>query len=101
MVFWKALEISKTKTMRPSADEIAMIMQRERVPDAGAYDTMTSTPSSKDDNYAHVFEYKSYWFSILVVFTLKDILGLSIFLFGGNKEHKIGALNGVDVAIFS
>ena len=42
---------------------------------------------------------------ILVVsvssFTLKHILGLSIFLFGGSKERKNVALNVVDVAIFS
>ena len=36
-----------------------------------------------------------------VVFTLKDIMGRSIFVFGGNKERKNGALNVVDVAIFS
>ena len=35
-----------------------------------------------------------------VVFTLKDILGLSIFMFSGNKERKNGALNVVDVGIF-
>ena len=36
-----------------------------------------------------------------VVFTLKDILGPSIFVFGGNNERKNGALNVVDVSIFS
>ena len=36
-----------------------------------------------------------------VIFTLKDIMGMSIFLFGGNKERKNGVLNVVDVAIFS
>ena len=35
-----------------------------------------------------------------VVFTLKDILGLSIFMSGVSKERKNGALNVVDVAIF-
>ena len=34
-----------------------------------------------------------------VFLTLKDILGLSIFLFGGNKERYNGALNVVDVTI--
>ena len=34
-------------------------------------------------------------------FFLKDILGLIIFVFGGNKERKHGALNVVDAAIFS
>ena len=36
-----------------------------------------------------------------VVFTLIDIPILGIFVFGGNKEHKNGALNVVYVAIFS
>ena len=35
-----------------------------------------------------------------VVFTLKGILGLIIFVFGGNKERKNGAHNVVDVAIY-
>ena len=39
--------------------------------------------------------------SISVVLTLKYILGISIFVFGGNKERRNGALNVVDVAIFS
>ena len=54
-----------------------------------------------DDTYAHVIEYNSYWLSMSVVFTLKHILGLSIFVFGGNKERKNGALNVLDVAILS
>ena len=36
-----------------------------------------------------------------VIFTLKDILGLSIFVFGGKKERKNGALNVVGISIFS
>ena len=36
-----------------------------------------------------------------VVFTLKDNMGLSIFVSGGSKEHEYDALNVVDVAIFS
>ena len=35
-----------------------------------------------------------------VVLTLKCILGLSIFVSGGNKERKNGALNVVDFSIF-
>ena len=54
-----------------------------------------------NDTSAHVLDYISYLLSISVVFALKDILGLSIFLFGGNKERKNGALNVVDVAILS
>ena len=37
--------------------------------------------------------------SMSVVFTLKYILGLSIFVSGGSYERKNGALKGVDVAI--
>ena len=36
-----------------------------------------------------------------VVFTLKDIMGVSIFVSGSSKERKNGALKVVDVAIFS
>ena len=35
-----------------------------------------------------------------VAFTLKDILVLSIFVSGGSKERKNGALKVLDVAIF-
>ena len=35
-----------------------------------------------------------------VVFTLKDTLGMSIFVYSGNKERKNGVLNVVDVACF-
>ena len=35
-----------------------------------------------------------------VVFTLKDIISLSIFVSGGSKERKNGARKVVDVAIF-
>ena len=34
-----------------------------------------------------------------VVLTLKDILGMSIFVYGGNKELKNDALNVVDIAL--
>ena len=87
--------------MRPSEDAIAMIMRRGLMPATGAYDKVKSAPSSMDDPSAHFIEYKLYWLSMSVVFTLKYILGLSIFVFGGNKERKNGALNVVDVAIFS
>ena len=71
------------------------------MPSTGAYDTVKSTTSSMNDQYENVLEYKAYWLSISVVFTLKYILGPSIFVFGGNKEYKNGALNVVDVAISS
>ena len=53
-----------------------------------------------DDPYSHVLGYRSYWLSMSVVFTLNNILGLSIFLSSCSKEHKNVALNVVDVAIF-
>ena len=53
-----------------------------------------------DDTSAHVLEYIFYWLSMLVVFTLKYIIGLSIFVSGGSKELKKGALKALDVAIF-
>ena len=54
-----------------------------------------------DDLSTHVLEYISYWLSMSIVFTLKDILGLSIFVPVGSKKHKNGALKVVDVAIYS
>ena len=50
----------KKKTIRPSADEIAMIMQMERIPDTGAYDTVKSNHSSMDDTSENVIQYRSY-----------------------------------------
>ena len=44
MVFWKALDISGTKIMMPSADTIAVIIRRNQVPETGAFDTVKSTP---------------------------------------------------------
>ena len=46
--------------MKPSADAIATIMQRERMLAAGLYDPVKSTPSRMDNTNAHVLEYKSY-----------------------------------------
>ena len=61
--------------------------------DTGAYDTLNSSSSSVDDPFAHVLEhalnYRSCLLSISVVFTLKDIMGLSIFVSGGSKERKM------------
>ena len=50
--------------MRPSTDEIYMIILRERIPATGVYDTVKSTPSSMYDPSAHVIEYISYWLSM-------------------------------------
>ena len=54
MLLWKSLDISKTKTINPSADAIIMVIQREWIPDTGVYDTVKSTPSIMDDTFAHV-----------------------------------------------
>ena len=87
--------------MRPYADAIDAIILRDNMTATGAYDKVNSTISSMDDLSAHFIEYISYWLSMSVVFTLTNILGLSIFVFGGNKDRKNGALNVVDVEIFS
>ena len=71
--------------MRPSAEVIAVIIRRDQMPVTGAYDTVKSTTSSLDYTSANIFDYRSYWLSMSVVFTLKYILGLSIFLYGGSK----------------
>ena len=87
--------------MRPSADEITVMIQREQMKATGAYDTLNSNISRMDDPSAHVLEYRLYWLSTSVVFTLKYILGLSIFVSGGSKERKNGALKFEDVSISS
>ena len=51
----------KTKRMRPSADETAMIIQRDRIPATVAYDKVESTSSRMDDPSAHVLDYRSDW----------------------------------------
>ena len=71
------------------------------MPSAGAQEKVKSTTSSMNYKYSYVLEYISYWLSMSVVFTLKDIMGLSIFVSGGGKERKNGALKVVDVAILS
>ena len=45
--------------------------------------------------------YSYYFRCTTTVFTLKDILGLSIFVPGDSKERKNGALKVMDDAIFS
>ena len=64
MIFWKELDMYKTRIMRPSADKIDMIMQRERMPATGAYATVKSTSSRMDDLYTNILEYREYWFSM-------------------------------------
>ena len=87
--------MSETKIIRPSADEIAMMTQRDWMSATGAYKTVKSTPSRMDYPYSHVMVYISYWLSMSVFKTPKSILGLSIFVFGANKQCKNCALTVV------
>ena len=50
-----------------------------------------------DNPFSHVLEYRSYWLSISVVFTLKYILGRIIFVSGGSEDRKTDALKVGDV----
>ena len=97
----KRMRYFQGKIVRPSAYSIPMMMQRERITDTVAFDKVNPNTSIMYCPYAHVNEYKPYWLSMSIVFTLKDFLGMSIFVFGGNKKRKNGALNVVDVAISS
>ena len=72
--------MSKTKLIGISVDSITMVMQREQMTVTGAYDKLKSTPSIMDDLSAYILEYISYSLSMSVVFTLKYILGMSIFV---------------------
>ena len=45
----------------------------------GLYETSKSSNPSKYDSSAHVFEWKSYLLSILIVLALKGIIGSSFF----------------------
>ena len=92
--------MSKTKIMRTYVDAILIMMQRNPMPSTGSYDTVKLTPSSMDDPSAHFIEYRSYLLSMSVIFTLKDILGMSIFVLDDNKGCKNVAMDVVDVAIF-
>ena len=62
-----------------------MVVWRNIMPSTGAYDTMNSTPSIIYYLYAHVFEYRSYWLSMSVFFTLKYSLGRIICVSGGSE----------------
>ena len=61
------------------------MMQRDLIPETGAYDTVKFNPSRMDDPYAHVLEYRSYLLSMPVFFTLEYILGRSIFVSCGSE----------------
>ena len=78
-----------------------MMIQIYLMPETGVYETAKPTPSSMDDPSAHVLEYRSYWFSMSVVFTLKYILVWSIFVYSGSEKYINSALNMVDFYIFS
>ena len=82
-------------------DAISIMIQRERMPDTGAYDTLKSTPSMIDYPSAHVLEYILYLLSMSVFLTVNYILGWIIFVSSGNEVSKNSALNLVDFTIFS
>ena len=46
--------MTKTKIIKPSADVMATMMQREKITVTGAYETVKLNTSSMDDTYAHV-----------------------------------------------
>ena len=48
--------MSETKIMRPSADEMEIIMQIYLMPETGAYKIAKSTPSSMDDLSENVLD---------------------------------------------
>ena len=59
MLFWKDLEMSKTKIIKTSAEEMETMIQIYLMPATGAYETVKSKPSILDDPSAHVIEYMS------------------------------------------
>ena len=54
-----------------------------------------------DDTSANVHEYRSYWLSMPVKKTLRDIMVLVISVSGRSKQRKKFALKVVDVSILS
>ena len=52
--------MSKTRMIKPYADAMSMMMQREQMPATGEYETMKSNTSIMDDPSAHVMEYIFY-----------------------------------------
>ena len=70
--------MSKTKIINPDENEFVMMMRREWITSTGAYETVSSTNSSMDDQSANVMEYRSYLFSTSVVFILR--VGLFLYL---------------------
>ena len=56
IVFWKALDMTKTKIVKPSEYAVDTMIWREQMMAAGAYDTMKSHPSIIDDLSANVLE---------------------------------------------
>ena len=58
------------------------------MPATSAQDIVKSTPSSMYDSSEHVIDQRSYWLSMSVIFNLKYILGLSIFVSGSSDDSK-------------
>ena len=74
-------------------------MQRYLMPATGVYEKVKLTSWSTDYPSEQVIEYMSYWLSISIILNLKYILGQIIFVSGGSKERRNGALNVVDFHI--
>ena len=60
IVFWKVLEITNKKIIKPSADAMVKMMRRVKIPETVAYETVKSTTSRMDYPYAHVLKYYSF-----------------------------------------
>ena len=85
MLWWKALEMSMTKRIRPYADSITTLIQRDPMSATGAYNKVKSTNLGTDYPSEHVLEYRSYWLSMSVLSTLKYILSTSVCVSDVNK----------------
>ena len=56
ILYWNALEMSKTKIIKTSADAMEMMIKRYLMTETGEYETVKSTPSSMDDPSTHFLE---------------------------------------------
>ena len=93
--------MSQKKTIKTYEYAISMTIQRGKIPDTGVYETLNSTYSIMYDTSAHILEYRSYWFLMPTVVTLKYIFGWIIIVSVGNEERKNGSCNMVDFIILS
>ena len=56
ILYWNALEMSKTKIIKHYEDSISILMWRYIMSETGAHGKMKSTTSSMDNTSAHVLE---------------------------------------------